>query len=69
MDEKISALGAIDFFEGHGQAAEGIAECTYWLKAIQNNTSPLVKPEEALMVTKVLDSIYKSAQSGEAIKF
>jgi predicted dehydrogenase len=69
MDEKMSALGAIDFFQGQGQSAEGVAECTYWLKAIQNNTSPLVKPEEAFMVTKVLDSIYKAAQTGQTVKF
>jgi predicted dehydrogenase len=69
MEEKLSPMGAIDFFEAGGQQAEGNAECTYWLKAIQNNTKPLVKPEEAFMVTKVLDSIYKSAQTGETIKF
>jgi predicted dehydrogenase len=69
MEEKISTLGAIDFFEGSGQTAEGIAECTYWLKALQNNTSPLVKPEEAFMVTKVLDAIYKSAKTRETVKF
>jgi predicted dehydrogenase len=69
MEEKISAKGAIDFFQGNPQLAEGIAECTHWLNAILNNTAPLVKPEEAFMVTKILDSIYKSAQTGEAVKF
>ena len=30
-----------------------------WLEAIQKGTSPLVKPEEALAVTRILDNIYK----------
>lgn len=69
MDEKLSTLGAIDFFEGRGQQAEGNAECTHWLNALKNNTAPLVKPEEAFMVTKILDSIYKAAQTGETVRF
>lgn len=69
MEEKMSTIGAIDFFKGGGQQAEGIAECTYWLKALQNNTAPLVKPDEAFMVTKILDSIYKSAKSEKTIEF
>jgi predicted dehydrogenase len=69
MEEKISSMGAIDFFEGSGQSAEGIAECAHWLNAILNGMEPLVKPEEAFTVTQVLDSIYQAAKTGETIKF
>lgn len=68
MEEKISSVGGIDFFEGH-QSKEGIAEAAYWLKTIINDTEPLVKPEEAFMVTKILDAIYKAAEAGEEVKF
>ena len=44
-------------------------DCRQWLLAIQNGTQPLVKPEEALAVTKVLDAIYQSAKENREIKF
>ncbi len=47
----------------------GDAESTAWLDAVVNNTEPYVKPEEAFMVTRILEAIYKSAESGKAIEF
>ena len=32
-----------------------------------NDSEPLVKPEQALVVTKILEAIYKSAQTGKEI--
>ncbi|MFV0465533.1 MAG: Gfo/Idh/MocA family protein [Lachnospiraceae bacterium] len=68
MEEVISPSGSIDFFEG-GQSAEGVADCKHWLSAVLNDTEPLVKPEEALAVTKILESIYKSAEAKTEVKF
>ena len=65
-EEKQSDAGAIAYFEG-GKAAPGVLEAEQWLKAIQNDTEPLVKPEEAFMVTKVLDAIYQSAALGREV--
>ena len=47
----------------------GDAESTAWLDAIVNNTEPYVKPEEAFMVTRILEAIYKSAETGKAVEF
>lgn len=47
----------------------GTIECKQWLKAIINNTDPLVLAEQACVVTEVLDAIYRSAATGEVIKF
>lgn len=45
------------------------AESTAWLDAIVNNTEPYVKPEQAFMVTRILEAIYQSAESGKAVEF
>ena len=38
-----------------------------WLNAIINDTEPLVKPEQAFVVTQILEAIYKSAETGEDV--
>lgn len=58
--------GAIAFFEGNS-AKPADLEATQWLNAIINDTEPLVKPQEALVVTQILDAIYKSAEIGKEI--
>ena len=68
MEEKLSSVGSIAYFAG-GAGEEGTVDNRQWLEAIQNGTEPLVKPEEALAVTKILDAIYKSAKTNETIKF
>jgi predicted dehydrogenase len=44
------------------------AESTAWLDAIVNDSEPYVKPEQALVVTRILEAIYHSADKGEAIE-
>lgn len=68
MEETLSNVGSIAYFAG-GAGEEGTVDNRQWLEAIQNGTEPLVKPEEALAVTKILDAIYKSAKTNETIKF
>ncbi|MDA8437857.1 MAG: Gfo/Idh/MocA family oxidoreductase [Propionibacterium sp.] len=47
----------------------GILEQASWIDAVINDTEPLVKPEQAVVVTEILEAIYKSAATGETIKF
>lgn len=68
MEETISPVGGVAYFGGGG-GEEGTIDCRQWLEAVKNGTEPLVKPEEALGVTKVLDAIYRSAREGKEIKF
>ena len=68
MEEKLSPVGGVAYFGGGG-GAEGSMDCKQWLEAIASGTEPLVKPEEALAVTKVLDAIYKSAKEKTEVKF
>lgn len=68
MEEKLSPIGGVAYFGGGG-GEEGTIDCKQWLEAVQNGTQALVKPEEALIVTKVLDAIYKSAKAGKEVEF
>jgi predicted dehydrogenase len=68
MEETLSPVGGVAFFGGGG-GADGVIDCKQWLEAVQNNTDPLVKPEEAFIVTKILDAIYHSAEEGKEIVF
>ncbi|MDO4285251.1 MAG: Gfo/Idh/MocA family oxidoreductase [Eubacteriales bacterium] len=66
--EQLSQGGSIAFFSGKSDKEE-VLECEQWMNAILNDTEPLVKPQEAFMVTKILDNIYQSARLGHEIKF
>lgn len=67
-EERLSPGGTIAFFEG-GSDKEEVVECKQWMEAILHDTEPLVKPEQAFVVTKILDNIYKANQLGHEIKF
>lgn len=68
MEEKLSPVGGVAYFGGGG-GEEGSIDARQWLEAIQKGTSPLVKPEQALVVTQILDTIYQAAAKNETIKF
>lgn len=58
----------VDFYEG---ASDDPAynEARQWINAVLNDTEPVVKPEQALTVTQILEAIYKSAATGKTIEF
>ena len=64
---EISGPGPADF--GGDPWRVGDAELKAWLDAIVNNTDPVVKPEEAFVVTEILEAVYKSAETGKSIDF
>ena len=68
MEKIISPAGVVDFFEG-GAAAEAVMEQKQWIDALLGNGEPLVKPEQAFVVTQILDAIYKSAETGKEVYF
>lgn len=67
-EEHISDTGAIAFFEGKGGGSPADKECKQWLEAIIEDKEPLVKPEQAFVVTEILDTIYKAATAGHEIE-
>lgn len=44
-------------------------EISQWIHAILEDKDPIVTPKQAYMVTKILEAIYESAETGKTIKF
>lgn len=67
-EEVLTKTGEVAYFSGM-LSEPGYLEAKQWLECIINNTEPLVKPEQALVVTEILEAIYKSAETGKEIIF
>ncbi|MBE6792882.1 MAG: Gfo/Idh/MocA family oxidoreductase [Ruminococcaceae bacterium] len=63
------AAGGVDFYDGDANGSPADIECHQWLKAVINDTDPVVLPEQALTVTRILEAIYTSAKTGEPVFF
>ncbi|MBC2289949.1 Gfo/Idh/MocA family oxidoreductase [Listeria welshimeri] len=60
--------GGVDFYDGTGDDP-ALIEAEQWLEAILNDTDPVVKPEQALVVTQILEAIYESSKTGQPVYF
>jgi predicted dehydrogenase len=56
----------VDFYDGAAESAAD-KEARFWIEAVLNDTEPLVKPEEALVVTELLEAIYESGKTGKPV--
>lgn len=64
-DEKVQIPGASPFLWGPGR--QGAYEAEHWIKAILEDTEPEVSPYEALAVCKIVDALYESSRTGQAV--
>lgn len=62
------SAGGVDFYEGVSDSPDAI-EAAQWIHAIIEDGEPLVKPEQAIVVTRILEAIYESAKTGKEIIF
>lgn len=67
-EERNSAIGSVAYFGGK-TINEGISEAEQWLRAVKDGGQPLVKPEQAFTVTKILEAVYQSAKQGTEVRF
>lgn len=67
-ETNISAAGEVSYF-GKKEVTAGELEAENWIKAILEDKEAMVKPEEAYVVTQILEAIYLSAETGKAIHF
>ena len=44
-------------------------EAKCWIDALINDTEVMVKPEEAYVVSQILEAIYESAKTGQPVFF
>jgi predicted dehydrogenase len=60
--------GGVAFYEGRSES-DAEMEARVWIDCILNDTEPITKPEQALVVTEILEAIYKSAATGKPVFF
>lgn len=60
--------GGVAFYEGKAEDAADL-EARLWIESIINDTEPVVKPEEAYVVSQILEAIYTSSKTGKPVYF
>ena len=58
--------GGAAFFEGASSKPEDI-EARIWINAVKGEGELCVKPEQAMVVTQILEAIYESAKTGKPV--
>ena len=67
--EKVNCnAGGVAFYDGESVTAPDL-EARQWIDAVLNDKEPLVKPEQAFVVTQILEAIYESAKTGKEVIF
>ncbi|MCQ2481681.1 MAG: Gfo/Idh/MocA family oxidoreductase [Clostridia bacterium] len=61
-------VGGVAFYDGAGSNPEDLENLAFY-EAIINDTEVPTKPEQAMVVTQILEGIYKSAESGAPYYF
>lgn len=67
VEEPNLASGGVDFFEGEVGGEPQDFECRTWIRAITKGTPLTVLPEQAAVVTQILEAIYQSAETGKPV--
>lgn len=60
--------GGVAYYDGATENPADL-EAQMWINAVLKNKEVFVKPEEALIVTKVLEAVYESAKTGRLVEF
>jgi predicted dehydrogenase len=60
--------GGVAFYDGKKESDADL-EMRMWVQAIENDTDPVVTPEQACVVSEILEAIYESAKTGKAVYF
>ena len=68
MKPDMNAKGAA-FFDGVKGESPADREARLWIDAVVNDKAPFMLPEQAIVVTKILEGIYTSAKTGDIFRF
>ena len=60
--------GGVAFYDGYVKDAKDV-EAEQFYAALENGAKPTVLPEQALVVTEILEAIYTSAKTGKPVYF
>jgi predicted dehydrogenase len=60
------SAGGVAFYDGHVESDSDL-EARKWIEAIDQDKDPVVTPEQAYVVSQILEAIYESANTGKAV--
>ncbi len=60
--------GGVAFYDGV-TVTPALSEARQWIDAVKNNADPCVLPEQACVVSEILEAIYTSAKTGKPVYF
>ena len=63
-----TAAGGVAFYDGAAETP-ALTEAINWIKCIVEDTDPVVLPEQALVVSQILEAIYTSSKTGKPVYF
>ncbi len=63
-----TSAGGVNFYEGVTMSPAQ-TEAINWINCIVNDTDPVVLPEQALVVSEILEAIYTSSKTGKPVFF
>ena len=61
--------GGVAFYDGIDDDDASVIEAKQWILSIINDTEPCVRPEQAYVVTRILEGIYESSKTGDIYRF
>lgn len=61
--------GGAAFNDGSSAEDASAMEERLWIEAVRNDTEPFTRPEQAYVVTRILEGIYESAKTGNIYYF
>jgi predicted dehydrogenase len=61
--------GGVAFNKGSKGESAADREERLWIEAVRNDTEPVTLPEQAYVVTRILEGIYESAKTGDIYRF
>lgn len=63
-----TSAGGVAFYDGAGASSSDV-EAANWIKAVIDDTQPYVLPEQACVVSEILEAIYESSKTGKPVYF
>ena len=69
MEKPNLQVGGAAFFDGKTGGSPSDIEAHIFYDAITKGTELCVKPEQAMVVTQILEAIYKSSETGKPVFF
>ncbi len=63
-----TSAGGVNFYAGV-EETPALVEIRNWIKAVVEDTDPVVLPEQAYVVSQILEAIYTSSKTGKPVYF